>query len=92
MPNWNKNATIANNTQVIAVSHLAQIAVMADDEFLIEKSENAGKTLTNVYALDEIGRKNEIVRLLGGTENDEFAVKHAEELLNQAKLYKSSIS
>ena len=87
-----KLATIANNTQVIAVSHLAQIAVMADDEFLIEKSENAGKTLTNVYALDEIGRKNEIVRLLGGTENDEFAVKHAEELLNQAKLYKSSIS
>ena len=46
------------------------------------------KTLTHVYQLDEDGRKQEIVRLLGGSDNDEFAVKHAEELLNQAREYK----
>lgn len=87
-----KLARIAKGTQVIAVSHLAQIAVMADNEYLIEKMESDGKTLTNVFALDDDGKKKEIVRLLGGSDNNEYAVKHAEELLNQAKLYKHSIS
>ncbi len=86
-----KLAKIAKNTQIIAVSHLAQIAVMSDNEFLIEKTENNGKTLTNVHALDQEGKTNEIVRLLGGTTNDEYALKHAEELLKQAKDYKNSI-
>ncbi len=87
-----KLAKIAKNTQIIAVSHLAQIAVMSDEEFLIEKQEVDGKTLTKVNALDEHGKKEEIVRLLGGGENDEFAYKHAEELLKQAKEYKNSIN
>ena len=87
-----KLGKIAKNTQIIAVSHLAQIAVMSDDEFLIEKTESNGKTLTNVHALDAIGRKREIVRLLGGGEMDEFALKHAEELLKQAQEYKKSLS
>lgn len=87
-----KLARIAKNTQIIAVSHLAQIAVMSDNEFLIEKHEQDGKTLTNVFALDGLGKKKEIVRLLGGGEKDEFALKHAEELLAQAEGYKRSIS
>ena len=86
-----KLAKIAKIKQIIAVSHLAQIAVMSDNEFLIEKTENAGKTLTNVYSLDEKGKTDEIVRLLGGTANDEYALKHAKELLKQAKEYKISI-
>ena len=86
-----KLARIANTTQVIAVSHLAQIAVMSDNEFLIEKEEANGKTLTHVFALDEERQKQEIVRLLGGAETDEYAAKHAEELLRQAKEYKQSI-
>lgn len=86
-----KLARIAKNTQIIAVSHLAQIAVMSDDEFLIEKQENEGKTLTKVYALDEREKTKEIVRLLGGTDRDEFALKHAEELLKQAKEYKATV-
>ena len=86
-----KLARIAKGTQVIAVSHLAQIAVMSDAEFLIEKEELDGKTLTQVHCLDEKGRVNELVRLLGGTDADEFALKHAEELLKQAKEYKRSI-
>lgn len=86
-----KLARIAKNTQIIAVSHLAQIAVMSDDEFLIEKQENEGKTLTKVYALGEREKTKEIVRLLGGTDRDEFALKHAEELLKQAKEYKATV-
>ncbi len=87
-----KLARIAKNTQIIAVSHLAQIAVMSDNEFLIEKQEEDGKTLTKVKALDEQGKEEEIVRLLGGGEQDEFAYKHAEELIKQAKEYKTSIN
>jgi len=85
-----KLAKIAKGTQIIAVSHLAQIAVMSDAEFLIEKREEDGKTLTQVYGLDEQQKTREIVRLLGGEDGDEFALKHAEELLKQAKEYKKA--
>lgn len=87
-----KLAKIAKTTQIIAVSHLAQIAVMSDDEFLIEKSEANGKTLTRVHRLSETEKTQEIVRLLGGGDLDEFAEKHAIELMKQAKEYKKSIS
>jgi len=86
-----KLAKIAKNTQIIAVSHLAQIAVMSDDEFLIEKREENGKTLTNVFALTETTKLQEIVRLLGGNDNDEYANKHAQELLSSAKNYKNTL-
>ena len=87
-----KLAKIARSTQIIAVSHLAQVAVMSDCEYLIEKEEQAKKTLTKVYKLNEMQKIREIVRLLGGEANDEYAVKHAEELLKQAKEYKNSIN
>ena len=87
-----KLARIAKDTQVLAVSHLAQIAVMSDAEFLIEKEEMNGKTLTQVHCLDQDGQVKELIRLLGGTNEDEFAIKHAEELLRQAKEYKKSIN
>lgn len=87
-----KLARIAKHTQILAVSHLAQIAAMSDREFLIEKYERGDKTLTSVHALDEAEKTQEIVRLLGGTERDEYALKHAEELIKQAKEYKNSIT
>ncbi len=86
-----KLARIAKGTQIIAVSHLAQIAVMSDAEFLIEKQEENGKTITHVKTLDSAQKTAEIVRLLGGTDNDEFALKHAEELIKQAVEYKQSV-
>lgn len=86
-----KLATIAKNTQIIAVSHLAQIASMSDEQFLIEKEEKSGKTITKVYALDQQERIKEIVRLLGGSKEDSFAYKHAEELMQQAEEYKNSL-
>ena len=87
-----KLAKISKNTQVLAVSHLAQIASMSDQEFLIEKTEENGKTRTSVYPLSEDEKLKEIVRLLGGNEQEEFAMMHAKELLNQAKEYKNTIS
>ena len=87
-----KFAQIAKNVQIIAVSHLAQIAVMSDSEFLIKKYETDGKTYTAVHSLDKKEQISEIVRLLGGSDGDEFAIKHAEELLKQAKEYKNSIN
>lgn len=87
-----KFARIAKNTQIVAVSHLAQIAAMSDSEFLIEKQEEGGKTLTHVRALNEREKTEEIVRLLGGDKGDEFAVRHAEELIKQAKEYKTDIN
>ncbi len=86
-----KLAKIANNTQILAVSHLAQIAVMSDAEYLIQKEEDNGKTLTNVFPLNEEEKTLEIVRLLGGETSDEYAFKHAQELIKQAKEYKNSI-
>ena len=86
-----KFAQIAKNTQIIAVSHLAQIASMSDKEFLIEKYEDSNKTHTKVLELDEKLKTDEIIRLLGGNLGDEFAQKHAEELLKQAKEYKNSL-
>lgn len=86
-----KFAKIAKNTQIIAVSHLAQIAVMSDREFLIEKKESGGKTTTVVRALSNEEKLAEIVRLLGGDAKDEFAFMHAEELQKQAKLFKESL-
>ena len=86
-----KFAKIAKNTQIIAVSHLAQIAVMSDREFLIEKKESGGKTTTVVRALSNEEKLAEIVRLLGGDSKDEFAFMHAEELQKQAKLFKESL-
>lgn len=87
-----KFAKIAKNMQIIAVSHLAQIAAMSDREFLIEKREEKGKTHTHVRMLDEGEKTQEIVRLLGGESGEEFAVKHAEELVRQAKEYKAAIN
>lgn len=86
-----KFARIAHSTQIIAVSHLAQIAAMSDREFLIEKQETAGKTITTVRALSGEEKILELVRLLGGDEKDTFAIGHAEELLKQAEKYKSAL-
>ncbi len=87
-----KLAKIAKNTQIIAVSHLAQVAVMSDTEFLIKKEEEIEKTLTQVFALTAEQRKREIVRLLGGNEGNEYAEKHALEMLKQAQEYKEKLN
>ncbi|MGN1051879.1 MAG: DNA repair protein RecN [Candidatus Scatosoma sp.] len=86
-----KFAKIAKKTQIIAVSHLAQIACMSDGEFLIEKREEGGKTYTVIRKLSVEEQKEEIVRLLGGEKDENAAYLHAEELLKKAREYKNSL-
>lgn len=80
-----KFTSIAEKTQIIAVSHLAQIASRADAQFLIEKKQEGDKTFTTIRPIDGEERKREIARLIGGDDQSEFALLHAEELLGQAK-------
>lgn len=69
-------------TQVICVTHSAQIASVADSHFLIEKNVQNDRTYTNVTVLDYDGRKNELARIMGGINATESLLKSAEELLN----------
>ena len=68
--------------QVICVTHLSQIAVMADNHLLIEKNDIDGRTVTTVKPLDTEGRKLEIARIMGGDNIDELMLENAENLLN----------
>lgn len=72
---------VSNGKQVICVTHLAQLAVLADNHYLIEKSAKDGKTYTNVTPLDFEGRKYEIARITGGGAITETQLKNAEEML-----------
>lgn len=84
-----KFADIAKEKQIIAVSHLAQIVAMADADFLISKRETPeGKTLTDIVRLTSDRRRDELIRLLGGTAGSEAAAKLAEELFAAAQNYK----
>ena len=73
---------VSTGRQVICVTHLAQLAVLADSHYLIEKSAKDGKTYTNVTPLDFDGRKYEIARITGGGEITETQLKNAEEMLS----------
>lgn len=77
-----KLKSVSKNTQVICVTHSAQIASNADSHFLIKKDYDEEKTFTNVSALDFEGRKHELARIMGGLEITDTLLKSAEELLN----------
>lgn len=76
---------ISRIRQVLCVTHLAQIAVMADNHLLIEKNVADGRTSTSVRKLDFEGRKREIARIMGGDNTSELMLKNAEVLLNSVK-------
>lgn len=61
-----KMKQISKDRQVICVTHLSQLAVMADNHLLIEKNTVENKTITNVIELDFNGRIKEIARIMGG--------------------------
>ena len=79
-----KLGQISNNHQVICVTHLPQIASMADTHFYISKSTISDKTNTHVEKLDKKSRIKEIARMLGGTKLTDLTLKHAEEIINMA--------
>ena len=70
--------------QVICVTHLAQIAAMANLHFLIEKHEGDQSTSTDVSELDFEGKKRELARIIGGVKITELTLKNAEEMLEMA--------
>lgn len=74
--------------QVICVSHLPQIAAMADTHFVISKTEQDGRNITNIEKLDEQGSAAELARLLGGAEITKAVTDNAYEMLRLAKLGK----
>jgi DNA repair protein RecN (Recombination protein N) len=78
-----KLAQVSATHQVICVTHLSQIAVMADTHLLISKSVQGGKTYTAVQELDFEGRKQEIARINGGTVTP-LQLQNAEEMLRNA--------
>lgn len=76
-----KLRSVSKGKQVLVVTHLPQIAAMADHHFLISKAEQSGRTYTSVISLDLEGRKDEIARLIGGAKITENTLKSAEEML-----------
>jgi DNA repair protein RecN (Recombination protein N) len=84
-----KLAYISGKHQVICVTHLAQIACMADSHYMIEKSTKDNNTKTNVRKLAGEGIRNEIARIIGGANISEITIKHAEEMLSYARKIKT---
>ncbi len=86
-----KFAKIAKDVQIIAITHLPQISAMADNNLLIEKTENQTSTITTVKTLSKEEKVNEIIRLIGGDKQSVNALTHAKELIECADNYKKSI-
>jgi len=78
-----KLRSVAKNKQVLCVTHLPQLAALADIHLLISKEERAGRTYTTVIPLDMEGRKGELARIIGGANISEITLKSAEEMLKQ---------
>lgn len=76
---------VAENRQVICVTHLAQIAALADTQYLIKKQVKDNKTFTDVEELDYEGRKNELARIMGGTKITPLLLENAAEMLKMAQ-------
>ena len=76
-----KLRSVAAHKQVLCVTHLPQLAALANTHLLIAKSERDGRTYTTVTPLDHEGRKRELARIIGGTSITETTLKSAEEML-----------
>ena len=83
-----KMSRLSQRCQVLCVTHLAQIAAMADSHYAVRKEEKEGRTFTNVETLDQQGRKEELARLTGGTHLSTAILEGAEELLREAEAVK----
>ena len=82
---------ISKNKQVLAITHLPQLASMADANFLIEKSVQDGNTKTKVTRLENEALIDELLRLIGGINSKEFGRPHAQEMKKNANELKKNI-
>lgn len=79
-----KLGELSREHQIICITHLPQIAAMADEHFMIEKGLSDGRTVTNIYALSEEASIGELARLLGGDKITDAVVQNAQEMRNEA--------
>ena len=87
-----KMSQIGDHHQVICVTHLPQIAAMADEQFLVRKSDEGGATHTAVLRLDRMGRAQEIARMVGGAGcESESSIRHAMTMLDEADARKKAL-
>lgn len=86
-----KLCDMSRKAQVLCITHLPQIAAMADNHYLIQKGETDGRVRTTVTLLDRDMRIDEISRTLGGDEITDITRKNADELLRRAEEYKKGV-
>lgn len=86
-----KLATIAGDRQVLCVTHLPQVAAMADNHFLIAKETLDGRTTTQVRSMDTEGRADELARMIGGAEVSAFTLEAARDMLRRADSLKREL-
>ena len=79
---------IAKKNQILCITHLAQIAAMADTHFLIEKNTDSEHTYTDVKLLDEDSRKSELARIIGGAQITDTTIQAASEMIVMAEKLK----
>ena len=80
-----KMAVIGKCHQVLCITHLPQIAAMADSHYLIEKTSDANSTISNIYPLSEEESVKELARMLGGVKITEAVLQNAREMRALAK-------
>ena len=85
-----KMALIASSRQVICITHLPQIASMADSNFVIEKAVAQGRTRTQIRCLDDEEAVGEVARLLGGASITDAVLENAREMRRLACRVKES--
>lgn len=86
-----KLAQVSRHKQVLCVTHLPQLAAMADTHFSVEKGESKGRTFTRVVLLDRERRKAELARITGGSRVTDALLASAEELLDEAAAYRKTL-
>lgn len=79
---------IARGSQVLCITHLPQVAAMADTHLFISKREKGGRTITSVHAMQPEEQTEEIGRMISGVEVTDLTKEHARELIGQAKAKK----
>ena len=87
-----KMAQVARQKQILCVTHLPQIASMADTHFFVEKGERKGRTYTDVRILNRKERMEELARLTGGEQVTPAMLESAGELLDEAAAYKKKLA
>jgi DNA repair protein RecN (Recombination protein N) len=76
-----KLKTLSHGQQILCVTHLPQIAAFADQHFLIDKRESAGRTKTNIRLLDQRSSTHEVARMLSGARVTETSLQHAAQMI-----------